>query len=67
MERQSFDDASFDCVISLDVMEHVCDPAAAYREIFRTLRTGGLCIHTFGLMGIYGEVMVCRWPATAAA
>jgi SAM-dependent methyltransferase len=47
MERQTFDDASFDCVISLDVMEHVFDPAAAYREIFRTLRPGGFYVHTF--------------------
>ena len=47
VEAQTFGDGVFDCVISLDVMEHLFDPAAAYREIFRTLKPGGAYIHTF--------------------
>jgi SAM-dependent methyltransferase len=47
IEAQTFGNASFDLVVSLDVMEHIFDPAAAYREIFRTLKPGGAYIHTF--------------------
>ena len=46
IEQQTFADKVFDLVITQDVMEHVFDPAAAYREIHRTLRPGGLHIHT---------------------
>lgn len=46
LERQTFADATFDLVITQDVMEHVFDPAAAYREIHRTLKPGGMHIHT---------------------
>lgn len=46
LEAQSFADNSLDLVVSLDVMEHVFDPAAAYREIRRTLRPGGYYLHT---------------------
>lgn len=46
LEAQTFDDAQFDLVVSLDVMEHVNEPAAAFREIARTLRTGGAYIFT---------------------
>jgi len=47
LEAQTFPDASFDIVVSLDVMEHVFDPAAAFHEIYRTLKPGGLKICTF--------------------
>jgi SAM-dependent methyltransferase len=47
IEDQSFEDGCFDCVISLDVMEHIFHPEAAYREVFRTLRPGGCYVHTF--------------------
>lgn len=47
LERQTFADQSFDLVVTLDVMEHVFEPARVYTEIWRTLRPGGLYIHTF--------------------
>jgi len=47
LEAQTFAGQSFDVVISLDVMEHVLDPAAVYREVWRTLKPGGHYIHTF--------------------
>ena len=50
LERQTFADESFDLVISQDVMEHVFDPAAAFREIGRTLRPGGAHIFTTPLV-----------------
>jgi SAM-dependent methyltransferase len=46
LERQTFANGCFDVVITQDVMEHVFDPAAAYREIWRTLRPGGVHVHT---------------------
>lgn len=45
--RQTFVDASFDVVVSLDVAEHVFDPEAKFKEIYRTLKKGGLYIATF--------------------
>lgn len=43
-----FEDNSFDCVISLDFLEHVYEPEKAVKEISRVLRPGGLFFyHTF--------------------
>lgn len=46
LERQTFKDASFDLVITQDVMEHVFAPDLAMREIARTLKAGGMHICT---------------------
>ncbi|MBD5656958.1 MAG: class I SAM-dependent methyltransferase [Candidatus Eremiobacteraeota bacterium] len=40
-ERLPFADASFDAVLSLNVIEHVRDPFQAAREITRVLKPGG--------------------------
>ncbi len=37
----TWDDNSFDFVLSFDVLEHVPDPAQAFAECFRVLRPGG--------------------------
>jgi SAM-dependent methyltransferase len=42
----SFKDASFSCVISLDVLEHVEKPQDALRELFRILKPGGTLLVT---------------------
>jgi SAM-dependent methyltransferase len=47
LENQTFPDDSFDMVVSLDVMEHIFEPWSAYREIYRTLRPGGIYLHTY--------------------
>jgi SAM-dependent methyltransferase len=47
IESQTFDDSSFDLVVTMDVTEHVFDPKAMLREIYRTLKPGGLYLSTF--------------------
>jgi SAM-dependent methyltransferase len=59
LERQTFKDVSFDVVITQDVMEHVFDPAAVYREVYRTLRPGGLYIHTTPIYKTLTQSVCC--------
>jgi len=49
-EGLTFADATFDLIITQDVMEHVLDPAAALREIARVLKPGGAHIFTVPLV-----------------
>ena len=46
LETMSFPDASFEIFITQDVLEHIFDPAAAFREIARVLIPGGFHIFT---------------------
>jgi len=46
LAAMTFDDASFDLVVTQDVLEHVMDPEAAFREVARTLRPGGAHVFT---------------------
>jgi SAM-dependent methyltransferase len=46
-EDIQFPDASFDAVISDDVIEHVKDPDKVFQEIYRVLRPGGVAILKF--------------------
>lgn len=43
----SYPDASFDLIVSNDVMEHIPDPERALRECFRVLKPGGTVLATF--------------------
>ena len=46
IEAMTFQDQTFDIVITQDVMEHVFYPDRSYRDIYRVLRPGGLHLHT---------------------
>lgn len=50
LERQTFDDAIFDIVITQDVFEHIPHPDLAIKEIARTLKIGGAHIFTVPLV-----------------
>ena len=41
-----FNDNSFDCVIASEIIEHVFDPAAFVKELFRVVKKGGSLIIT---------------------
>ncbi len=44
LEEAAFGDASFDAVTLWDVLEHLHDPSATLREIYRVLKPGGLLL-----------------------
>jgi SAM-dependent methyltransferase len=51
-----FGDATFDCVLATDVLEHVADDLAALREIHRVLEPGGHALLTVpAFMALWGR------------
>jgi SAM-dependent methyltransferase len=50
LEALTLSDNSLDLFITQDVMEHVFDPAAAFHEIARVLKSGGMHILTVPLV-----------------
>lgn len=65
LERQTFEDAEFDLVITQDVFEHVLDPARAFSEVARTLRPGGA--HVFTVPWYYWKETLVRAIRDAGA
>ncbi len=56
--------ASFDVVTMLDVIEHLVDPLAELREVYRVLRPGGLlCVETPNWKSVYRHLLGQRWAA----
>lgn len=46
LQNMTYEDEEFDLVITQDVLEHIPDPAAAFKEIARTLKPGGAHLFT---------------------
>jgi SAM-dependent methyltransferase len=70
-EDLPFEDASFDLVLSSNVLEHVRDPAAVISESIRVLRPGGLLhfvVPNYGSWweGHYGVLWLPHMPRWAA-
>lgn len=49
LQELTFEDDSFDLVVTSDIFEHISDPFRAFSEIFRVLRKGGAHIFTVPL------------------
>lgn len=58
LELQTFDDESFDVVVTQDVLEHVYDPSSVFREIARTLKPGGAHVFTVPLVNKHRSTQV---------
>lgn len=67
--RLPYPDASFDYVISSEVLEHVDDRAGVFREVRRVLKPGGISAHIFpsrtkplveGHVGVPIAIL-CKW------
>lgn len=46
MQRLPYENESFDCVISDQVIEHLENPEQALSETYRVLKKGGVAVHT---------------------
>ena len=63
MDSESLDcpDASFDCVISIEVLEHVSDVRKAIQEIVRVLTPGGTALITTPCANRYSLEWLKNW------
>lgn len=62
LEEAAFPDASFDVVASIDVIEHLADPAAHLRHAARLLKPGGvLYLVTPDIESLSAKVLRSRW------
>jgi len=59
LESLTFPDESIDLHVSQDVLEHVLDPGAVFREVARTLRPGGAHVFTTPLVEKAAPSQVC--------
>lgn len=62
IEEQTFAAETFELVVTLDVTEHVFHPDRMFREIWRTLKPGGLYISTFPIRKRLGPVCIQGIP-----
>ena len=68
LEGAGFDEASFDAITMMDVVEHVAEPDALLAEAARITRPGGvLVIHTPDAGAPISRAMGRRWPEARRA
>ncbi len=54
---------SFDAVTLWDVVEHLTDPAADLKQVYRVLKPGGVVgIHTIDIESPLSRILGSRWP-----
>ena len=62
IQALSFEDDSFDTIISCETLDHLPDPATALKELYRVLKPGGklylTCPNYFNLFGLW---CLYRW------
>jgi len=59
LESLTFEDDSFDLFVTQDVMEHILNPALAFREISRVLKPGGAHIFSVPIVNKHKQSEVC--------
>ena len=66
--RLSFQDASFDAIIAIAILEHIFDPYHFMRECYRLLKTGGcLIVHVpnVAVLGNRIRLLMGKFPVTS--
>ena len=66
-ERLPFGDASFDCVLCTEVVEHCSEPEMVFKEINRVLRPGGKALITTPFLVPLHEMPYDYWRFTPSA
>jgi SAM-dependent methyltransferase len=62
LEENRFPDAGFDLVLASHLIEHLNDPAAFVREVFRILVSGGyFLVTTPNISGFQARLFRSRW------
>jgi 2-polyprenyl-3-methyl-5-hydroxy-6-metoxy-1,4-benzoquinol methylase len=68
LEHAGFEDASFDAVTMMDLVEHVAEPSALVAEAARVLRPGGvLAVLTPDAGSPVSRALGARWPEVKRA
>jgi ubiquinone/menaquinone biosynthesis C-methylase UbiE len=62
LDATGLPDGEADLVVSRALMEHVQDPAATYREVFRILKPGGRFMYLAPNLGDYGSLAAWMIP-----
>jgi 2-polyprenyl-3-methyl-5-hydroxy-6-metoxy-1,4-benzoquinol methylase len=63
LETAEFESGSIDCIVMVDVLEHLLDPLAALKRCHPWLAPGGiLALSTVNMDTIVAKVLGTRWP-----